>query len=60
MVDYTTVKELYSTTDRVVMYLLMTNDEADDRYSSVNIIENDLSHFAGVKLSTVITLQTEW
>ena len=36
----------------------MTNDEGDDRYSSVNVAENDLSRFAGVKLSAVITLQT--
>jgi len=37
----------------------MTNDEADDRYGSVNIAENDSSRLAGVKLSAVITLQTE-
>ena len=36
------------------------NDEADNRYSSVNIAENDSSRLAGVKLSAVITLQTEW
>jgi len=38
----------------------MTNKEADDCYSSVNIAENDSSRFAGVKLSAVITLQAEW
>jgi len=38
----------------------MTNHEADDRYGSVNIDENDSSRFAGVKLSAIITLQTEW
>jgi len=37
----------------------MTNDEADDRYGSVNIAENDSSRLAGVKLSAVITRQTE-
>jgi len=37
----------------------MTNDEADDHYGSVNIAENDSSRFTGVKLSAVITLQTE-
>jgi len=37
----------------------MTNDEADDQYGLVNIAENDLSHLAGVKLSAVITLQTD-
>jgi len=37
----------------------MTDDEADDRYGSVNIAENDSSRWAGVKLSTVITLQTQ-
>jgi len=35
----------------------MTNDEADDRYLSVNIAENDSSRLAGVKLLAVITLQ---
>jgi len=38
----------------------MTDSEADDRYSSVNIAENDSTRLAGVKLSAVITLQTEW
>jgi len=38
----------------------MTNDEADDRHSSVNIAENYSSRLAGVKLSAVITLQTQW
>jgi len=38
----------------------MTSDEADDRYGSVNIAENDSSCFPGVKLSTVISFQTEW
>jgi len=38
----------------------MTNDEADDRYGSVNIADNDLSRSAGVKLSAVITFQAEW
>jgi len=38
----------------------MINDEDDDRYGSVNIAENDFSRLAGVKLSAVITLQTEW
>ena len=38
----------------------MTNEEADDRYGSVNIAENDLSRFVGVKLSAVIIYQTEW
>ena len=37
----------------------MTDDEGDDRYGSVNIAENDSSRSAGVKLSAVITLQTE-
>jgi len=37
----------------------VTNDEADDRYGSVNIAENDLSRLAGVKLSAVMTLQTQ-
>jgi len=36
----------------------MTNDEADDRYGSVNIAENDSSCLAGVKISAVTTLQT--
>jgi len=36
----------------------MTDDEADDRYRSENIAENDSSRFGGVKLSAVITLQT--
>jgi len=39
----------------------MTNDEADDRYDSMNIAENDSSRSAaGVKLSAVVTLQTQW
>jgi len=38
----------------------MTSDEAGDRYGSMNIAENDLSRLAGVKLSAVTTLQTEW
>ena len=38
----------------------MTKDEADDRYGSVNIAENDSSGVSGVKLSPVVTLQTEW
>jgi len=38
----------------------MTDDEADDRYGSVNIAENDLSRLAEVKLPAVITLQTQW
>jgi len=38
----------------------MTNDEADDRYGSVNVAENDSLRLAGVKFSAVITLQTEW
>jgi len=38
----------------------MTNDKADDHYSSVNIAENDSSRFTGVTLSAVITVQTEW
>jgi len=37
----------------------MTNDKADDRYGSLNIAENDSSRSAGVKLSAVITLQTD-
>jgi len=37
----------------------MTNDEADDRYGSVNIAENDSSRLAGVKLWALITLQTQ-
>jgi len=37
----------------------MTNDEADDRYGSVNIAENDSSRSAAVKLSAVITFQTQ-
>jgi len=38
----------------------MNNDEADDCYGLVNIAENDSSRLVGVKLSAVITLQTEW
>jgi len=38
----------------------VTVDEADDRYGSVNIAENDSSRLAGVKLSAVTTLRTEW
>jgi len=38
----------------------MINDEADDGYGSVNMAENDWSRLAGVKLSAVITLQTNW
>jgi len=38
----------------------MTNDVADDRYGSVNIAENDSSRLAEVKLSAIITFQTEW
>jgi len=38
----------------------MTNDKTDDRYSSVNIAENNSSRLAGVKLSAIITLQTQW
>jgi len=38
----------------------MTSDEADDHYGSVNIAENDSSCLAGIKLSAVITLQTQW
>jgi len=34
----------------------MTNDEADDRYGSVNIAKNDSWRLAGVKLRAVITL----
>jgi len=37
----------------------VTNDEAGDRYGSANVGENDSSRFHGVKLSAVITLQTE-
>jgi len=37
----------------------MTSDEANNRYSSVNIAENDLSRLAGVKLSVVITVETQ-
>jgi len=37
----------------------MTTDEADDCYDLMNIAENDSSPLAGVKLSAVITLQTE-
>jgi len=37
----------------------MTNDQANDRYGSANIAENDSSRSAGVKLSDVITLQTQ-
>jgi len=37
----------------------MTNDEANDRYGSVNIAENDSSRLAGMKLSVVVTLQTQ-
>jgi len=43
----------------MLLYTL-TNDDADNRYDSVNIAKNDLSHLAGVKLSAVITLQTQW
>ena len=42
------------------MTYFITNDEADDRYGSVNIAENDSSRLAGVKLSAVITIQAEW
>ena len=55
-VDYTSVNELQC-------IYFVTNDEHDDRYGSVNVAENDSSTsscFAGVKLSAVITLQTEW
>jgi len=38
----------------------MTDDEADDCYGSVNIAENDSLRLAGVKLSAVTTLVTEW
>jgi len=38
----------------------MTNDEADDRYGSVDIAENNSSRLAGVELPAVITLQTQW
>jgi len=38
----------------------MTSDEADDSYDSVNIAENDSSRLVGVKLSAVITFQTQW
>jgi len=38
----------------------MKNNNADDRYGSVNIAENDSSRLAGVNLSAVITLLTEW
>jgi len=34
----------------------MINDEADDRYGSTYIAENDSSRLAGVKLSAVSTL----
>jgi len=37
----------------------MDIDEADNRYGSVNIAENDSSCLAGVKLSAIITLQAE-
>jgi len=37
----------------------VTNDEADGRYGSVNIAENDSSRFAEAKLLAVITFQTE-
>jgi len=38
----------------------MAYDEADDRYGSVNTIENDSPRLVGMKLSAVITLQTHW
>jgi len=38
----------------------MTNDGAGDRCGSVNITDNDSSRLAGVKLSAVIILQTQW
>ena len=38
----------------------MTSDKVDDHCGSVNIAENDSSRFAWVKLSAVITRQTEW
>ena len=41
------------------IYFIITDDEADDCYGSVNIAENDLSRLAGVKLSAVTTLQTQ-
>jgi len=34
----------------------MTNDEADDRYCSVDIAENDSSRLAGVKVSAVTVI----
>jgi len=37
----------------------MTNDEADDRYGSVNIAENDSSHLVGLKLLAGSTLHSE-
>ena len=43
----------------IVMYFV-NNDEADVCYGSANIAENDSSCFTGVKLSTVVTLHTEW
>jgi len=39
----------------------MTNDEADDRYGSVNIAESDsscLAQLAGVKLSAITSYNT--
>jgi len=37
----------------------MTNDESADRHGSVDTAKIDSSRLAGVKLSSVITLQTE-
>jgi len=37
----------------------MTSDEADNRYSLVNIAENDSLHLAGVKLLAITTHQTQ-
>jgi len=60
VVDYTSINDRQSTTDRVITYQFHDHDEAGDDYGSVNIAENDSSRLAGVTLSAVASLQTEW
>jgi len=42
------------------MYLFHDQWQADDRYGSMNIVDNDSPRFAAVKLSAVITLEAQW
>jgi len=65
--DNTVYSWLYECKRAVINYTavlwriyFMTNDEADDRYGSVHVAENDSSRLTGVKLSAVIAFQTEW